>query len=88
MAGRSKSSKRARLYESDSEQISDHEVYILLLLLSEDGEDDHSMEEDDDVGSDEGDNEEDDDMIMRKRVRVVMKEMMTINASKEELEKE
>jgi len=27
-------------------------------------------------------------MIMRKRVRVVMKEMMTINASKEELEKE
>ncbi|KAF2606019.1 hypothetical protein F2Q70_00008679 [Brassica cretica] len=47
MAGRSKSSKRARLYESDSEQIKD-------------GEDDHSMEEDDDVGSDEGDNEEDD----------------------------
>ncbi|KAF3514923.1 hypothetical protein F2Q69_00001995 [Brassica cretica] len=69
MAGRSKSSKIVRLYESDSEQISDHEVYILLLLLSglsyldgcvEDGEDDHSMEEDDDVGSDEGDNEEDD----------------------------
>ncbi|KAF3522258.1 hypothetical protein F2Q69_00047687 [Brassica cretica] len=66
MAGRSKSSKRARLYESDSEQISDHEIYILLLLLSGlsyldgYGEDDHSMEEDDDVGSDEGDNEEDD----------------------------
>ena len=54
------------------------------------------MEEDDDVGSNEGDNKEDDVVEkakiliiwLRKRVRVVLKEMMTINASKEELEKE
>ncbi|KAF3549286.1 hypothetical protein DY000_02005524 [Brassica cretica] len=66
MAGRSKSSKRARLYESDSEQISDHEVYFVVafvwfkLFRWMYGEDDHSIEKDDDVGSDEGDNEEDD----------------------------
>ena len=33
MAGRSKSSKRARLYESDSEQISDHEVYFVVAFV-------------------------------------------------------
>ncbi|KAG2278371.1 hypothetical protein Bca4012_041307 [Brassica carinata] len=64
MDGGSKSSKRARLYESDSEEISDQEVE----RESEDGDlsdgiddsEDHSM--DDEGGSDEGEDSEEDDV--------------------------
>ncbi|KAL0718298.1 hypothetical protein Bca4012_067620 [Brassica carinata] len=70
MAGGSKRSKRSRLYESESEEISDHENFKVgreseddeLSDGVEDGEvEDHSMDEDDEGGSDEeGDSEEDD----------------------------
>ncbi|CAG7860291.1 unnamed protein product [Brassica rapa] len=64
MGGGSQRSKRARLYESDSEEISDQEVEREsqdddLSDGIEDDEEDHSLEEDDSEGEDDVDGESD-----------------------------
>ncbi|KAF8052070.1 hypothetical protein N665_1612s0001 [Sinapis alba] len=67
MDGGSKKSKRSRLYESESEEISDHENFEVgreseddeLSDEVEDGEEDHSMDEDDDEGESDEEGEGD-----------------------------